>query len=76
MAVVGTTWVVVMRCQSCEKLFTLKGIPATSLVQTPHETACPHCGHVPGSSPLNPARAGRSHTIVELTSEKTPRRKH
>jgi len=28
MAVVDTTWVVVIRCQSCEKLFTLRGIPS------------------------------------------------
>ncbi|HEY1374989.1 MAG TPA: hypothetical protein VGH50_21130 [Candidatus Binatia bacterium] len=73
MAVIGTTWVVVMRCQSCEKLFTVKGIPATSLVQTPNETACHHCGHVPGSMALNLARAGRSHAIVELTREKSRR---
>ncbi|HEY1270113.1 MAG TPA: hypothetical protein VGH16_22840 [Candidatus Binatia bacterium] len=74
MAVVGTTWIVVMRCQSCEKLFTIKGMAATSLAQAPNESACAHCGHVPGWTPFDPTRAGRTHTIVELAREKPPRR--
>ena len=69
-ALVGSTWVAVLRCRMCDELFTVKGIPAARLVHAPHERACPRCGNLPGDNTAVFPRPGRSHTIVELSREK------
>jgi hypothetical protein len=72
-ALVGSTWIAVLRCRGCDELFTVTGIPAARLVDAAQERACPRCGNVPGGNIAAFPRTGRSHTIIELAREKPPK---
>ena len=69
--VIGTTWMVALRCPNCHKLFTVKGIRPAQIADIGDRSKCPHCNHEPGP-PVAPF-AGKRHLIVKLESEKEDR---
>jgi hypothetical protein len=68
MAVVGSTWVVILRCFGCNALFTLKGIPGNEIGATADSCRCPKCGANGDKTKTFPAR--RHHLIVKLSRER------
>ncbi|HEY6198723.1 MAG TPA: hypothetical protein VI231_08950 [Candidatus Binatia bacterium] len=67
MAVIGSTWIVILRCYDCNALFTLKAIPGSEIGATADSCECPKCGANGDSTKTFPAR--RHHLIVKLSRE-------
>jgi rRNA maturation protein Nop10 len=66
MVLVGSTWLVILRCHQCGAYFHLKGIAAASISDTVDDCRCPKCGS--GTIAAFPAR---KHLIVKLARERT-----
>jgi len=69
-AMAVTCWNMSLRCHSCHSLFTIKGIPSTSLAATADETVCPDCGAGAEPAALGPPGYAKHHLIVNLEKER------
>jgi rRNA maturation endonuclease Nob1 len=66
MAVIGSTWVIILRCHSCKALFTVKGILGHEIGQTADSSKCPHCG---ANGDALRTLGTKRHLIEKLTRE-------
>jgi len=65
MVMVGSTWVVILRCYNCDGHFTLKGLPAAGIADAVDASECPKCRSVSHATFPTP----RKHLIVKLARE-------
>jgi DNA-directed RNA polymerase subunit RPC12/RpoP len=66
MVLVGSSWLVILRCHQCSAYFHLKGIPAASISDTVDASRCPKCG-----SGMITGFPARKHQIVKLARERS-----
>jgi hypothetical protein len=47
MVSIASRWVVILKCASCQKLFTINRIAVSDVSLLPNIASCPHCSHLP-----------------------------